>query len=185
MTLTDDLPEGPERKAAFLALREQGALKGPSEKERPEDLPGWVKAALVRCDIEGETYAEAAAAFGKAAGTLGGYARSPGGKAWRAAIAEITDDPALIAKGVLEGAVADASATLVWAVEAAKRAGDFKEARIGAAHLLDRLGVQKKESKKESPTIVINLPGGAAEPTVIEAETEIIEDEPPQTESAE
>lgn len=172
----DDSRTALEKKSAFLALRESGTPA--REKEHPSELPGWVKAAFVYVDLGGETYRDAAERFGRKPTTLSNYASSPAAKKWREAVAEVADDPAVLAKGVLEGAVADASADLIWARETARRAGDYKEVRMASAELLDRLNIQKKHAPAAKPTIVVNVTGAqAASIEPIEVEAEVLEDD--------
>lgn len=165
----------------MLALRE---LKQPAEREEPWELPSWVKGAFVHVDLGGMTYAEAAAQYNKAPTTLSNYASSPAAKKWRESVEEVANDPAILAKGVLEAAVADCSANLIWALEAAKRADDYKEVRIAASHLLDRLNIQKVAAPESKPTIVVNVTA-ASRPETIEVEAEVVEEEDVEVEEEE
>ncbi len=160
-----------EKKQHFLAL---SGAKRPKDKLEPSELPGWIRTAFVYIELEGKTYTEAAELFNRSASTLGQYALSPATKKWRAALRSVANDPAVLAKGILEAAVADCAANLLWAIEAAKRAGDFKEVRVGSAALLDRLNIQKKTAPEVKPTIVVTVIA-SKEPEVIVADTEVID----------
>ncbi len=162
-----------EKRNALALLRERpyDVMK----KAEPSDLPGWVKAAFVEVDIGGKTYRQASELFKRNPSTLGSYARCPGAKKWREALRRLLDDPALMAKAVLESAVADSAANLIWAIEAAKMVGDYKEVRVGSAALLDRLNIQKKDKEAPKPTIHIHI--GSVEPEIITVKAEVIEED--------
>jgi len=148
-------------------------------KQETWELPGWVKTAFVFVDLGGKTYTEAAREFGKSPSTLKNYVASPAAKKWRAALKEVGNDPKVLAKGVLQAAVADAAAYLLWAMEAAKLAGDFKEVRMISGEILDRLQVLHKTKEiapPAPPTIHLHV-GGEVATAIVEVDSKVIEGE--------
>ena len=167
----------------FKTRQEKFGGKGGSAlarvKQEPWELPGWVKTAFVFVDIGSKTYAEAAKEFGKSGQTLNSYAKSPAAKKWRASVAEVGNDPEVLAKGVLQAAVADAAAYLLWALEAAKRVGDYKEVRMLSGEILDRLQVlqKTKEIVPQRPPVIHLHVGDGGKIAKLEVESEIVEGE--------
>ena len=140
-------PDNEDQETRLKRLREE--TEHPSKKKEIGDLPSWVRTALVYHEIQGMPYKECAARFDRAEATLANYAVSPAGKKWREALLEVSEDPERMAKGILKAAVAECAADIIWAIDAAKRVGDYQEVRIATQGLLDRLDVTTPRSQEE------------------------------------
>lgn len=161
----------------------------PSSKEKEEisELPRWVKTALVKHELYGLTFKQAAKDARRSGETLRGYAKSPAAKKWREQLREFADDPIEIAKAYLKGNALNISLDRIAFLDMAKSAGDYAAADKIAADLQDRIGITKKRDKSGDGSIVVKLqlPGGGAaalEPAKIEAEWEEVEEEGPDVE---
>lgn len=150
-------------KERLAAVRENFPKSHGYEIEEVSDLLPWVKAAITRVCVSGETIDEAAAAYGKKGGTLRNYYYSPAGVKWRAGLREFTDDPVRMAESLLRATTLGVTLEYLGALEAAKSAGDYKEIGVMSRDLLDRQGVEKKrggDDSKKPTTIVLNLGAG-------------------------
>ena len=180
--MTDSV--GRKRKAtkAEIAMLKSLPRKDMRDRIEPSDVPRWVKVAMAKKEIMGDSYKEAAAEFGKAAGTLEAYNKSPWIKAWRTQLEAIADDPLQVAGLILKGSVLGAALDQLWAIEAAKHRGDYKEVRLGTRDILQShdLMVTQQRSGGAQQGVVINITmpkGISAEPLTVEADYEVIEPE--------
>jgi hypothetical protein len=180
--VTDSIDRKSETKAE-LALRLK-SLRSPKMKERVEhsDVPRWVKIAYAKKEILGLSYQEAADEFGKKAATLKNYNISPWVKAWRTELNDIADDPLQVAAMILKGSVLEAALDQLWAIEAAKHRGDYKEVRLGTRDILqshDLMVTQQRGGGAQQGVVInITMPKGmSTEPITVEADYEVIEQE--------
>ena len=178
--MTDSIDRKGETKAE-LAKR-LSSLKNTPMKERtePSEVPRWVKIAYAKRDILGLSYQEAADEFGKKAATLKNYNISPWVKAWRKELVAIAEDPLQVAGLILKGSVLEAALDQLWAIEAAKHRGDYKEVRLGTRDILQShdLMVTQKSGGGAQQGVVINITmpkGVSAEPLTVEADYEVID----------
>jgi len=179
-----------DRKGKFtkaeLAVLKDLPKREMSERLEPSDVPRWVKVAMAKVDILGMTYKDAADEFGKAGSTLNKYNQSPFIKQWRESLKEIAEDPLQVAGLILKGSVLEAALDQLWAIEAAKHRGDYKEVRLGTRDILQShdLMVTQQRSGGAQQGVVINITmpkGVSAEPLTVEADYEVIENEPADT----
>jgi hypothetical protein len=181
--VTDSVNRKGESKEA-LSKRLTGLKKTAMlERTEPSDVPRWVKIAMAKKEILGLTYKDAADEFGKAARTLETYKMSPWVKAWRKELNDIADDPLQVAGLILKGSVLEAALDQLWAIEAAKHRGDYKEVRLGTRDILQShdLMVTQKSGGGAQQGVVINITmpkGVSAEPLTVEADYEVIENDP-------
>jgi hypothetical protein len=181
--MTDSLTRKGESKAALTKrLKSLPPGKEMSERVGPEDVPRWVKVAMAKVDILGDTYKDAAAEFGKSGSTLKNYNTSPFVKSWRASLQEIAEDPVQVAGLILKGSVLEAALDQLWAIEAAKKDMDYKEVRLGTRDILQSQNLLQtqyggKRSSAEPIVINITLPGAEVKPLAIETDYEVIDAE--------
>lgn len=157
----------------------------PPKRERVlevEQLPSWVKTAVVRYELGFyDTLEEAANDFDRAQGTFSNWLATPGGRKWRETLRDIRDDPASMAEVQLAASLHEFTADFVAAFKSAVQAGDHKEVRKYWETINDRLpeGLsQSGDFDDAAQQIVINLPG-AADPEPVEVEpVEVEEIEP-------
>jgi hypothetical protein len=149
----------------------------------PAELPGWVKTAIALSVFESMSYEKAAARFGRAGQTLQQWMVAPASKKWREELRELSNDPTATGRAIVGGSVGRAAATLIWCLEQAEEAGDYKEARQAANDVLRGFNVNTQQSDEiAKPTIIINVPVGSATPEAvvapefIEVESEAVED---------
>ena len=181
--MTDSVDRKRKATKAEIAMLKSLPQRKHSERTEPSDVPRWVKVAMAKKEIMGDSYEEAAAEFGKAAGTLEAYNKSPWVKAWRAQLEAIADDPLQVAGLILKGSVLGAALDQLWAIEAAKRRGDYKEVRLGTRDILQShdLMVTQQRSGGAQQGVVINITmpkGMSAEPIMVEADYEIVDNDP-------
>lgn len=153
-----------------------------NKKQHPDELPTWVKRALVYNIVNACTNKEAAEAFGKAQSTFENYKRSPAAKAYVEGLADFMDDPVEVAKAMLKGNALAISLDRLMMLEQAKEVGDYKTADKIAADLQSRIGLAPQRNKADGPTtVVLKLPGGTSvgelEMPSVEAEWEMVQDE--------
>lgn len=148
----------------------------------PAELPGWVKTAIALHVFESMSYEKAAARFGRVGQTLQQWMAAPASKKWREELRELSNDPTATGRAIVGGSVGRAAATLIWCLEQAEDAGDYKEARQAANDVLRGFNVNTQQSDKiAQPTIIINVPVGSATPEAvvapefIEVESEAVE----------
>ena len=148
------------------------------------NLPRWVKTAIVRRELMGLTWKEAAEPHGRAAQTAANWGASPAGKKWRASIHSIQDDPIQMAGLVLRGTTLEAALDYLAAIDAAKANQDYKEVRLATKDLLATHDLIKPQGTQRSGNVggvIINvtLPPGvqALEAPEITSDYSIIEAE--------
>lgn len=136
--------------------------KGLSIHERcltPADLPEWAKLGIVRQGMSGRTFKAIAEEFEQPPAYLHAYAGSPGGKAFRAIVAErvaeLNDNPVEKARygASMEGPYWVLEMRLLY--EAARKAGDINEMGRIARHMLKVTGVERPEDKNAAPAVII------------------------------
>ena len=176
----------PEKKKAELAKLATYTKKEMKERLEPSDVPRWVKVAMAKKEVLGLSYEDAAKEFNRKAGTLEAYNKSPWVKTWRAELAGIVADPLQVAGLILKGSVLEAALDQLWAIEAAKHRGDYKEVRLGTRDILQSHDLmvtqQRGGGAQQGVTINITMPKGVtAEPLMVEADYEVIENEPTDT----
>lgn len=168
---------------------------GKSVKERcltPSDLPSWAKRAIAMHDTIGMTWKQVMKQFkGKSERQLSAYISSPGGKAYRAAIKSVTDDPIEITRKV---AAHDAPHLLYLAYEhlaICQEAGDLAEYGRTLRALVELTGAPPPKTQAVQPiapvinitmpaiqggTVVAEIPHGESEHKLLPAE--IVTEEP-------
>jgi len=150
----------------------------PQDKEDPEDLPRWVKTALVVRAIEDLSYKTAAEQIGRNPSTLSKYARSPAAEKWLGSLFEFLDDPVEMAKAYLRGNALSITLDRVLFLEAAKAAGDYKAGDAIAKDIQEKLGIMAPKTKTEGPAVLnITIGSGSVEIPMIEAEWTEVKDE--------
>lgn len=177
--MTDSTERPPEENTAEAIQKrmEKYPSKQHHEKTEISELPRWVKTAFVMKDVDGLTYKDVAERFGRSPKTLSKYASSPAAQKWRARIQEWADDPINVAEAYMKGNALSVTLDRIAFLEMAIQAGDYKEGDKIARDIQDRIGLTRKKSADDStPSLTIVLPGGA-EPQMIEAEYEVLEEE--------
>ena len=150
----------------------------PNKKEEVEELPRWVKTALVMKAVDGSTYKEAAARTGRSPQALGQYAKSPAAKKWLSTLLEFVDDPVEMAKAYLKGNALSVTIDRIICLEAALDAGDYKAADSIAKDIQEKTGIVAPKQKNEGPAILnITIGAGNIEVPLIEAEWCEVKDE--------
>ena len=175
-----------DRKGADLEWTKTAKVRKMGERVEPSDVPRWVKIAMAKKEILGLSYKDAADEFGKKGGSLEAYNKSPWVKAWRKELKDIADDPLQVAGMILKGSVLEAALDQLWAIEAAKHRGDYKEVRLGTRDILqshDLMVTQQRGGGAQQGVVInITMPKGvSAEPVTIEADYEVIDNEPTDT----
>jgi len=150
-----------------------------NKKAEIQDLPRWVKTALVMKAVDGLTYKEAAARMNKKPDTLSGYAKSPAAHKWLESLLEFIDDPVEMAKAYLRGNALSITLDRIVNLEAAIAAGDYKAADSIAKDLQEKLGITAPKAKADVPAVLnITIGGDQVEIPMIEAEwVEIVEED--------
>jgi len=156
----------------------------PNKREDIKDLPRWVKTALVRKEVYGESYNDAAKALGRTGRTLAQYAYSPAGKRWREQLQRWADNPVELAKAYLSANALNITLDRIFFLEAAKAAGDYEAGDKIARDIMDRIqGLERRSAQAKgldltNMTITVNLGAGTAtlEPTFAESSYEKIQD---------
>jgi hypothetical protein len=159
-------------KAVWLAKIEAGEIVSipPEKKENVEDLPRWVKTALVLWKVDGNSYKEAAARFNKAGGTLSSYARSPAGRKWLSSLESFIEDPVAMAKAYLSANALSVTLERFIFLQAAIDAGDYATGDKIAKDLQDRMGIVAKKADAGAVSVKINFGGANFDAPVVEAE---------------
>ena len=158
-------------KAAVLARLEQYPSIRKEDRTEIEQLPRWVKTALVMQAVDGLSYNEAAERLGKAGSTLAGYAKSPAAKKWLSGLSTFLNDPVAMAKAYLSANALTITLERMAFLEAAVAAGDYREGDKIARDLQDRIGIiAKKAESGGAINIRLSLGGALLEGPVIEAE---------------
>lgn len=153
--------------AGLAKLHAESPQVGAHAVEEVGDVPRWAKLALARTVIYGETYEEAAGQFRNASGkpysrsTLEKYGCSPAGKRWKAAVSAAADDPVEMSKAMVRASSLGVTFDMMWALEQARIANDYKEVGLIAHRLMDRAAVSdaKLDPAVNAPTLVLNITG--------------------------
>jgi len=150
----------------------------PQECESVEDLPRWVKTALVFKTLDGMSFAMAAKRVGRNNSTLSKYAQSPAAKKWLESLIEFIEDPVEMAKAYLRGNALSITLERMAFLEAAIAAGDYKAGDAIAKDIQEKLGIVSPKTKTDSPPILnITIGAGSIEIPAIEAEWSEVKDE--------
>jgi len=147
------------------------------ERQEVHEMPHWVKLALIKRQLEGLTYKEAAQAFGKKdEKNLGEYGRSPAAEKWLSQLQPFLEDPIEMAKALLNASAAGVTVDRFVFLELAKASGDYINGDKIAKDLQDRMGiVAKKHDQGGAIQVKIHLGGGSLDAPVIEAEWEEVD----------
>ena len=170
--MTDSIDRGTPTKEEIAKLKNLPQKKM-RDRTEPSDLPNWAKTALVKRELYGLTWKEAAQEFNRTAGTLKNYGLSPIGKDIRQQVGDFRDNPVEVAKAMLAANALGITLDRLTALEWAKDARDYQQVDKIASDLQDRIGITKKSPKSDTPmSITIQWSGGSFEAPVIEAEAE-------------
>ncbi len=133
--MTDSLDSlTPEQKAEKLASLQKYAIK--SDRTNVSDIPRWVKVAIARKEVLGLTWAECLEDIDRSPSTLDKWLTAPAAKTFRSQLSSIVNDPVELGAMILRADVANMAIDYLGAIEAAKRAGDYKEVRLGLRDIL-------------------------------------------------
>jgi len=150
----------------------------PQEKENVEDLPRWVKTALVYKALDGMSFKDAAERVNRNASTLSKYSRSPAAHKWLENLAEFLDDPVEMAKAYMRANALSITLDRISFLEAAITAGDYKAGDAIAKDIQEKLGIVSPKTKTDvAPVLNITIGGGNVEIPAIEAEWTEVKDE--------
>lgn len=178
--MTDSVDRKPEENTneAILARMDQYGRREPRERLEFSDLPTWVRTAAALKYLLGLSWKDAAERVGKKAGSVRSYKASPAFTAWRYELEEASKDPKAMAELVLKAHALGVSLDYLAAFQKAVEANDYKEVGAQARDLLDRIGIQKKDSRRNAPAqLHITIAGGGSiDVPVVEAEWEEIEE---------
>lgn len=178
--MTDSVERKPEEKTneAIAARLSQYTVKPMKEREDMADVPRWAKTAAVYKEVLGLSWNDAAAKVGRKGTTLKAYVAAPAMDRWRESLRKISDDPKALAEAILRGNALGVTLDYLSAFQGAIDAHDHREVGVMARDLLDRIGIQKKDSKRNAPAqLHITIAGGGSiDVPVVEAEWEEIED---------
>jgi hypothetical protein len=164
--------KGGATKEQIAALAKLPEIKT-ADRTEPHHLPTWAKLALIKHELFGMSWKDAAEEFGKTASTLKKYGLSPIGQSIRKEVREFRDDPIEVAKALLASNAVSVTLDRMTFLEWAKKAGDYAAGDRIAADLQDRMGITKKNQKAEigGMTIHLTLPSGSAmEPIMVQTE---------------
>ena len=149
----------------------------PQHKKNVEDLPRWVKTALVFKTLDGMTYKKAADRVNHSPGSLSKYAQSPAAKKWLASLIEFIEDPVEMAKAYLRGNALSVTLERMAFLEAAIAAGDYKAGDAIAKDIQEKLGIVSPKTKTDAAPVLNITIGGAIEVPTIDATWEEVKDE--------
>lgn len=159
------------RNAETLALlKDKYPVKPLKDRTEPSEIPRWAKLACTRMIALGETLEEAAGHFGKKRSTLSKWANTPAMLAWSKQLEDWADDPVKVAQSMIKGSVLEAALDQLWAIEAAKSQGDYREVRIATRDILATHEILKpsQHTKAGAAPVVIQLQlGGDVEVPVV------------------
>lgn len=171
--------EPSDKSALPVAWRSPGAAK---DIDDPLELPVWVKMAIIRHEIYGETWKAICEEIGKSHETVVSYTKTKAAAAVRTQIKEMTSVKALV-QAAMESATVQMYADWLTALEWAKGARDYKMMHT----MMKDVGLQPilQEAKQQNTmptTLVLNL--GTADLRQIETRTAyvvdaIVEDDAP------
>lgn len=149
----------------------------PKDAERlieAEDLPVWMKVAIIKHEIFGESYTRVAEEMGKSAATISSYARTPAGIKAIKSVKEMTDMKSLI-KVMMEGALTHMYADWLMALEWAKHARDYKMIHTMIKDVGLQPILQDAKNQNSAPTtLILNL--GSSDLKTVEAQTAYVVD---------
>ena len=169
------------KEAIMARLGDAYGRKQPKDKTEPEEIPRWVRTALIYKALDGQSYKEAVKRVGRkenSATTLSQYARSPAGKKWVGLLTEFLDDPVELAKAILRGNAIGITLDRLSFLEMAMTAGDYKAGDAIAKDIQEKLGIMAPKQKNEGPAVLnITIGAGNVEIPTIEAEWEEVKDE--------
>jgi len=149
----------------------------PKLRENVEDLPRWVKTALVFRALEGSSWKEAAERLGRRPDTLSKYGQSPAAKKWLGDLLEFIDDPIELAKAYMRANALSITLERIAFLEAAISAGDYKAGDAIAKDIQEKLGIVSPKTKMDvAPVLNITI-GGAIEVPTIDATWEEVKDD--------
>lgn len=142
--------------------------------EDPAQLPVWMKVAIVRHELYGESWERIATEIGKAAETLRIYNKTPAAKKVKEEIGELTDIKSIV-KVMMESASLHMYADWLMALEWAKAAKDHKMVHT----MIKDIGLQPilQEARQQNvapTTLILNL--ASADLKTIEAKTSYVVD---------
>jgi len=150
----------------------------PQDKKEVEDLPRWVKTALVLKNLDGMSFKTAAERVNRNPSTLSKYSRSPAAHKWLESLLEFIDDPIELAKAYLKGNALSITVDRVVCLDAAIAAGDYKAADAIAKDIQEKLGIVSPKTKTDvAPVLNITIGSGSVEIPAIEAAWEEVKDE--------
>ena len=144
----------------------------PKKKENIEDLPRWVRTALVMKAVDGASYKDAAKRFNRVGDTLSDYAKSPAAKKWLSSdFLGFIDDPIEVAKAYLKGNALSITLDRIAFLEMAIEAGDYKTGDAIAKDIQEKIGITAPKAKNEGPAVLnITIGSGSVEVPIIEGE---------------
>ena len=150
----------------------------PQNKENVQDLPRWVKTALVFKAVDGMTYTKAAERVNHSPNSLKKYAQSPAAKKWLESLLEFIEDPIEMAKAYLRGNALSVTLERMAFLEAAIAAGDYKAGDAIAKDIQEKLGIVSPKTKTDAqPVLNITIGSGSVEIPALEASWEEVKDE--------
>lgn len=178
--MTDSLQRKPYKNMPEEIRKRLGGrpIRKPEERENVEDLPRWVKTALIMRAVDGCTYKEAAAKVGKSAASLARYAKSNAAQKWLDALEPFLSDPIAMARAYMGANALSITLERFAFLEAAIAAGDYKTGDAIAKDLQDRVGlIQKKSEGSGVVKVQIQLGGvGGLEAPVVDADWSEVDD---------
>lgn len=178
--MTDSVERPPEENTtkAIKKRMDKYGRKTPQERTEFSDLPTWVRAAAAMKYVLGMTWKEVASRVGKSPSTVDAYKRSPAFKKWREELYDVSEDPRAMAEFALRSSAMGVTMEYLAAFQKAIDASDYEATAKMAKDLLDRIGINKKERKKQTqPTLHITIGGGGVEVPAIEAEWEEVDED--------
>jgi len=173
--------EEKQRKLAYLHT-----LPAKSARTNIKDLPRWVKIAIARKEILGYTWAECLEDIDRSPSTLADWRASPAAHEYRAHLHELAEDPVALGAMILRADTANVAIDYLAAIEAAKRAGDYREVRMGLKDLLKTQNLIKdSDMRRDAGVMTINVTLGGGQlldaPEIVSSysilEAEIVEDD--------
>ncbi len=150
----------------------------PKLKENIEDLPRWVKTALVFKAVEGASWKEAADRFNRRGDTLSKYGQSPAAKKWLVDLNEFADDPVEMARAFMRANALSITLERIANLDAAISAGDYKAADAIAKDIQEKLGIVSPKTKTDvAPVLNITIGSNIEIPTIEADWTEVKDEE--------
>lgn len=169
-----------EKQKKLAALQKYMASNPKSARTNIADVPRWVKIAIARKEVLGLTWAECLEGIDRSPARLDGWLTSPAAKDYREKLASIVDDPVQLGAMILQADVANMAIDYLGAIEAAKRAGDYKEVRLGLRDILKTHNIIKDSDLKRTSggmTINVTLSGGQLQAPEVSSSFSVLEAE--------